>query len=375
MGTPFLDRVWAEIDLNAIDFNFNSIRTILAPTTKICCVIKANGYGHGGVKLAHEYQRLGADYLAVATAEEGLSLRKAKVDLPILVLGYVPLCYARRLAKNNITLTIYSYEYGIALSRHAKKFGYKIKAHLKLDTGMGRIGFRCLNSRYDELNKAYKICTLPNVFCEGIYTHFASADECGDYTKRQYENFCFGIKFLSDRGINFNVKHCSNSSAILRYPDFQMDMVRAGIILYGLSPSPSFGSGVFKPTMTLKSQIINVKQVYSGESVGYGRQFIAKSKTKVATLSVGYADGLARNNYKIPLTVVINGKTAPIIGKVCMDQLMVDVTNVNCKTGDSVTIFGGDSVQVKDIASSFDTIDYEVVCALSDRVKRVFVRN
>ena len=240
---------------------------------------------------------------------------------------------------------------------------------------MGRIGFRCLNSRYDELNKAYKICTLPNVFCEGIYTHFASADECGDYTKRQYDNFCFGIKYLSDRGVNFNVKHCSNSSAILRYPDFQMDMVRAGIILYGLSPSPSFGSGIFKPAMALKSQIINVKQVYSGESVGYGRQFIAKSKTKVATLSVGYADGLARNNYKIPLTVVINGKTAPIIGKVCMDQLMVDVTNVNCKTGDSVTIFGGDSVQVKDIASSFDTIDYEVVCALSDRVKRVFVRN
>ena len=322
-------RVWAEIDLNAVETNYNLIKKHKKNDVQVCCVIKANAYGHGAVEMAKFYSKLGVKYFAVSNIEEALQLREEGIDAEILVLGYtIPKC-AKILANNNVIQCVYSLEYAKLLSEQAQKDNVNVITHIKIDTGMGRIGFRCLNKEDNELDQALCVCKLKNLSIEGIFTHFAVSDEGKKgkaYTNKQIENFKYAAQWLENEGIKFKIKHCSNSGAICDYSHVNMDMVRAGIILYGLQPSfDLLNSFQLKPVMTLKTVVSHVKKINVGDSVNYGRAFVAEKEMTVATLPIGYADGFWRSNAKC-VKLTIKGNKVDIIGRVCMDQLVVDVS-------------------------------------------------
>lgn len=374
-------RTWVEIDLDHAEKNFQTIRSTLAKNVKICCVIKANAYGHGAIPMAKFYQKMRADYLAVSNIEEALQLRKNRITLPILILGYTPEECAGILALNNITQSVYSYEYGKRLADFAQEVGVQVKIHIKLDTGMGRIGFLCRKNAPNELELAKEICMQASLIPEGIFTHFAVADENADgddFTAEQLKQFTDAVDFLEKEGnIHFSIRHCANSAAIFDHPESHLDMVRAGVILYGLKPSEMMRHiPELLPVMTLKSVISHIKEVFPGETVSYGRTFLANRKTTVATVPIGYADGLWRANGMTECYMLVNGKYAPIIGRICMDQLMLDVSEIDCRVGDVVTVFCADRVcSVDSIARRNGTINYEIVCAIGERVPRAFLKD
>ena len=347
-------RTWAEIDLDRAAQNFRVVRSTVGKHVKICCVIKANAYGHGAIRMAAFYQSMNADYLAVSNVEEALQLRAHHITLPILVLGYTPEECAGILANNQITQTVYSYDYGKKLARCASDLGVRVKIHIKLDTGMGRIGFLCRSDMPNELQLVEEICREPALIPEGIFTHFAVADENeeGDeYTQKQLDFFLRGVSLLEDRGIRFAIRHCANSAAIFDHPEAHLDMVRAGIVLYGLHPSQKMRQHPpIQPIMTLKTVISHLKTIYAGESVSYGRTFLANRETAVATVPIGYADGLWRGNGMTGCYMLVQSRYAPIIGRICMDQLMLDVSEIDCQVGDVVTVViyrGGQQYQVE----------------------------
>ncbi len=366
-------RLWAEVDLGAIRHNYEQIRAKLRPETKLCCIIKANAYGHGEEAIASYYEKLGADYFAVSNLEEALLIREAGVRTPMLILGFTPADLAETLAANGITQCLYSTEYARRLSRFATEAGVTVKVHLKVDSGMNRIGFR-------SAEEAWEACGLPGLAYEGIFTHFASADE-GDggeaFTRGQYERFMGVVRGLEERGMHFAIRHCCNSAGIMDFPEYQLDMVRAGIILYGLDPSGEVKSRLdLIPAMTLRSVVSQVKTIHPGDLVSYGRRFKAERDMVLATVPVGYADGFFRSNYANGTRIYINGVACPICGTVCMDQLMVDASAVpDLKEGGSeVVIFGRAPYQtVETLAENNGTIPYEILCAVGARVPRVFV--
>ena len=371
-------RTWAEIDLDKAEKNYVKVKEAVGERVKICCVIKANAYGHGAVRMATFYQKMKADYLAVSNIEEALQLREKQITLPILVLGYTPEECAGLLACHDITQTVYSYEYGNKLARCAETLGVKVKIHIKLDTGMGRIGFLCRQDSKHELDEAKEICERESLIAEGIFTHFAVADENVDgdaFTQEQFHCFCMGVEYLEKNGIRFSIRHCANSAAIFDHPEVHLDMVRAGVVLYGLKPSEKLRHlPELQPIMTVKSVISHSKEIYPGETVSYGRTFLATRKTTVATVPIGYADGLWRGNATTECYMLVNGKYAPIIGRICMDQLMLDVSEIDCSVGDVVTVFGNDRMCSADlIARRNGTINYEIVCAIGERVPRAFI--
>lgn len=375
---PFQKRTWAEIDLDAAEHNYKTIRSQLSNNTKLCCVVKANGYGHGAIQLSKLYEKLGADFLAVSNIEEAIQLRNADVSLPILILGYTDPRCASDLAKYHISQCVFSFEYGEVLAKNAVDHGVKVTIHIKIDSGMGRIGFQCIE---EELDKAAKVCGMDGLKVEGIFTHFASADEGDggkDYTLGQYNKFMNSISYLEAKGINFNLRHCANSAAIFDYPEMHLDMVRAGIVLYGLQPSGVLHNpGVLQPVLTLKTIIDHIKTVQSGDCISYGREFKAEHEIRVATIPIGYADGLWRSNFRNHLVLEVAGKLAPVIGRVCMDQCMIDITNITEAQIDSVvTVYGtsGDN-SVDNIAAVNQTINYEIVCAVGERVPRVYKKD
>lgn len=380
----FLKRTWAQINLDAIDRNFKVIKSCLKPETMICCVIKADAYGHGAVRLAKEYTALGADWFAVSNLEEAVQLRGAGVKLPILILGYTPPCMASELYRYGITQAVVSAEYGAELSQEAVNAGVAVSAHIKLDTGMSRVGFFYQQPERDKdtINQIEKVCGLPGLKAEGIFTHFASADEGENgraYTISQYNNFKDAVSKLDARGISFKVKHCSNSAAIFDYPETQLDMVRPGIILYGLPPSGEIlGKYSLIPAMELKSTVSLVKTIPANTCVSYGRKFKSGNPVKIATVPIGYADGYPRRLYE-KACMLVCGRRAKIVGRVCMDQLMLDVTDIpDVKVGDTVTAFGSDgseSVTVDELAGYTDTINYEIICGVSKRVPRVYFKD
>ena len=373
-------RTWAEIDLDQVELNYREIRRTVGDHVKICCVIKANAYGHGATRMAKFYQQMGADYLAVSNIEEALQLREDHIVLPILVLGYTPEECAGLLALHDITQTVYSYDYGKKLAQCAERLGVRVKIHLKLDTGMGRIGFLCRQEERNELEQAIEICKDPSFLTEGIFTHLAVADENVDgdaFTSEQFSLFRYGIHTLEQAGIRFKIRHCANSAAIFDHPECHMDMVRAGIVLFGLAPSKKLRNlPHIQPTMTLKSVISHKKEVYPYETVSYGRAFLANRKTTVATIPIGYADGLWRGNGMSECYMLVQGHYAPIIGRICMDQLLLDVSEIDCQVGDVVTVFGADRICSADsIAARNGTINYEIICAVGERVPRAYIRN
>lgn len=372
---PYQKRTWTSIDLDAAEHNFREIKNRLSHSTKLCCVVKANGYGHGAVQLSKLYEKLGADYLAVSNIEEAIQLREADIKLPILILGYTDPRCAAELAKNNITQCVFSYDYGKALSDNASKENVCVRIHIKIDTGMGRIGFRC---EKHELETAADVCNLPGLKTEGIFTHFASADEGNggrEYTLEQFNKFLGAVKYLESRGIRFELRHCANSAGIFDFPESHLDMVRAGIVLYGLQPSKDLKNpGDLTPVLTLKTIIDHIKTVHSGDCISYGREFKADRDTKVATIPIGYADGLWRSNSRHNTVVEVDGKLAPIIGRVCMDQCMIDITDIpSAAINSKVTVYGtAGETSIDHIAAANETINYEIVCAIGERVPRVY---
>ena len=380
----FVKRTWAEISLDAIAHNFHEIEKKVDGRAKICCVIKADGYGHGAVELAHIYERLGADFFAVSNIDEGIEIRTSGVKLPIVILGYTPVRDAQRLAQYNISQAVFSLDYAKALSAQCAEYGCVCKIHIKGDTGMSRIGFMCQQFPRDEysIKEIYEACSLTNLQLEGLFTHFCVSDETEEgreFTTKQFNNFYHVKTELERLGLKIPVVHCSNSGAIEDYDNTYCDMVRAGIILYGLAPSPKLcGKLDLQPAMTLKTTIAYVKNLKAGADISYGRTFTAEKDMKIATVPIGYADGFVRQNAKEGY-MLVNGRRAKIVGRICMDQTMLDVTDIaDVKIGDEVIVFGtgGHGEPTADtIAENTETINYEVVCLVGKRVPRIYYKN
>lgn len=377
-------RTWAEISLNAIEHNYNVIRNKVADDTKVCCVIKADGYGHGAVELSQIYEKLGADFFAVSNIDEGIEIRKNGSKLPIVILGYTPVSEAKNLAAYNISQAVFSLEYAKELSEKCVEEDCICKMHIKVDSGMSRIGFMCQEFPRDEysIEEICEACCLPNLEVEGLFTHFCVSDEDAEgreFTNKQYENFIHVRDSLKKRGVDISVVHCSNSGAIEDYPETCCDMVRAGIILYGLAPSSKLADRLdLVPAMTLKTVVAFVKEVQKGATISYGRTFTADRKMKIATVPIGYADGFIRQNAKDGY-MMVNGKKAKIVGRICMDQTMLDVTNIeDVKTGDEVVVFGtGENGEptADSLAENTGTINYETVCLVGKRVPRIYIKD
>ncbi len=380
----FLKRTWAQIDLDAIKHNYLQVRKSVSNDTMILCVIKADAYGHGAVALASEYERLGADWFAVSNLEEAFQLRNNGIKKPILILGYTPADMAYELSKFNISQAVFSENYARQLSEFAKKNNVNIKIHLKVDTGMSRIGFIFKDKQQDQstIEKLVEVCHFDNLITEGIFTHFSVADEDGksiETTKKQFESFNYICEKLKDNNINIKIRHCSNSGGILNYPQTNLDMVRAGIILYGLFPSDyTRGKLDLIPAMSLKTVVSQVKTVPKGTAVGYGGTYITPHETKIATVPIGYADGYLRA-LSGKAEMLVNGKRASVIGRICMDQLMLDITGIdNVKENTIVTVFGkekDEEIRIEDLANIIGTINYELLCLLSKRIPRIYTQD
>lgn len=378
----YLRRTWVEIDLDAIGHNYRLIKKA-ADSVPVMCIVKADAYGHGVEHIALEYQRLGVKWLGVSNIEEAMELRRYGIDRKILILGYTPPEAVAQLSEYEITQAVFSYSYAQMLSQAAVSLGCKVRCHIKVDTGMGRIGLNCrtseaINAAADE---AESICRLEGLETNGIFTHFAVADDGvngEEFTRNQYANFIDIISALNKRGISFKYRHCCNSAATLEYPDMHLDLVRPGVILYGLAPSACMrGKYGLRPVMQLRSVISMIKKLEAGASVSYGRIFTAEHNMLLATVPIGYADGFPRvlsGNQDL----IVRGKRVPIVGRVCMDQLMIDVSNVEgVKEGDTVTIFGtdgGEEITVDELADKLGTINYELVCRMARRVPRIYHR-
>ncbi len=360
--------VCAEINLGAIKNNLTAIRKHIQPNAKLCAVVKANAYGHGAVEVSKVAVEVGADFLAVATALEGLELRRAGFNLPILVLGLIPTDAVEAAVENNLTLTVCDFDFAEKISVCATEKNLQAKVHLKIETGMGRIGI----FPDAAIEVAEKISKLPNLELEGLFTHFSDADSADKtFTYKQLELFKSTAKKIREHGILIKICHIAESAAILEIPDAHLDMVRSGIITYGLYPSDEVQKNIqLQPAMKLKAKIAYLKKISAGTPIGYGRDFIAQKDSVIATLPLGYADGYIRA-YK-NFSVEVRGCIAPIAGRVCMDQVMVDVTEVpEVQVGDEVILFGG-KISVDDAAKHLQTINYEVTCLVSSRVPRIF---
>lgn len=367
--------VWAEVDLRAVAHNMKEIRRVVKPETKMMAVVKANGYGHGAEKIARTALNHGAAYLGVATLGEGVKLRKQGIKAPILILGYTPQEQAGEILDHHITQTVFAWEMAQALSLKAGERGEKARVHIKIDTGMGRIGFL---PQKETVQIIRRIARLEGLTVEGIFTHFAVADEMDKtFTRQQFQKFTRLISHLEEAGVSIPIKHAANSAAIIDLPETHLDMVRAGIILYGLYPSQEVDRERIRlmPAMEVKAKVSFAKTAESGTSISYGRRYIAEKERVIASLPLGYADGYSRS-LSNQGQVLLGGKRVPIVGTICMDQLMVDASLVpDVKIGDEVVIIGrqgAEHIPVEEIAGRLKTINYEIVCMLSERVPRIY---
>lgn len=372
------ERVLAIIDLDAIAYNMTNIKSKAGKETGIIGIIKADAYGHGSVEISKVILENGADWLAVAVVDEGINLRKNGIAAPILLLGYTPELRLEDVVNNGFIQTVYTYETAKKLSDVAVRLGKTAVIHIKIDTGMGRIGYRVNEASADEI---VKISELPNIEVNGMFTHFSTADEKDkDYTLNQYKKFVQMDALLRERGLEIPIKHAANSAAIMDFDNMMFNMVRPGIILYGAYPSEEVNKDnlSIKPAMSVKTHVSYVKEVNEGDYISYGRKYQAVGKRIIATIPVGYADGFIRA-YSNGGKVLIKGEYAPIVGRICMDQFMVDVTDIkDVQINDEVVLIGkqgNKEITVDFIASILDTINYEVFCTLSKRVPRQYIQN
>ena len=382
-------RVEADIDLDAVRYNVETVKALNPEDRKVCLVIKADAYGHGAVTLAKEMADL-ADYYAVAEMDEAVELRNAGVTTPILILGYTDEEDFGRAIENDITIAMYDVNAAEKLSALALQMSKekgkadikKAKVHIKVDTGMSRIGFQCTD---DDLNEALKLISLEGLDVEGIFTHYAKADYMDKSdAEKQYKNFSWFVSEMESKGASFKIRHIDNSAGAMEIHSEGFDMVRLGIVIYGLYPSEEIDkSVVLKPAMTLKSRVIHIKTLPAGRGVGYGWTYVTDEPRRIATISVGYADGYPRALSNVG-RVLIHGQYAPIVGRVCMDQIMVDVTDLEKQSdtqvnvGDEVVLFGtqdGNAISVEEVAAPANSFNYEEVCNISRRVPRVYFKN
>lgn len=369
-------RVIAEIDLDAITHNYEEIKKYLPPKSKVCAVIKADGYGHGSVPIAKTLNNLGVDAFAVASSSEAVILRKNDIQKDILVLGYTSEEDYIDMVKHRIIQTVFRLDMAKRLSDVAMEMGLVAHIHLLIDTGMGRIGFM---PDKDSVALIKEIYDLPFIAVDGIFSHFARADETDkEASALQINRFKWFIQQLEDKGIAIKDLHLANSAGFIDLPQAHFDMVRVGIAMYGLYPSDEVDRTKveLKPALSLKSSVILVKDVPTGQPISYGGTYVTNKPMKVATIPVGYGDGYPRS-LSSKGSVLIRGKKAPILGRVCMDQFMVDVTDIeDVKNDDEVVLIGlsgGEIISVEDIATIMGTINYEVVCQLGKRIPRVYL--
>lgn len=372
-------RVHAEIDLDAITHNMNAMHANISENTKIMAVIKADGYGHGAVEIAEAIDDLPYVFgYAVATVEEGLILRNHGIEKPILILGYVFPEQYHDMIRARIRPTVFTSDMAEHLSFMAGRLDVDCPIHFAIDTGMSRIGYQVTEEAADEMAR---IASLPHIVVEGIFTHFAKADEADKTsTYKQLQLFEHMVDMLEERGVSIPIHHCSNSAAIVEVPEANMDLVRAGITMYGLWPSPEVDKNRIdlKPALSLVTHVAYVKELEAGREISYGGTYTTTKKQMIATIPVGYADGYART-LSNKGDVLIHGQRAPICGRVCMDQFMVDVTHIpDVKTGDKVTLIGKDGdeqITMEELGERADRFNYEFVCDLGKRIPRVYLQN
>ena len=362
---------WAEINLENLLFNLEQIKKAVGPEAKIMGVVKADAYGHG-VDVAELLQDEGVPYLGVAFLDEAIALRQKGIDrCDLFILGHTGEDQIPELVEWDVTPGVYQYEFAKALSDYCVANGSVHPVHIKVDTGMGRIGFR-----WDEAaEEIEKVAALPGIRIEGLYTHFATADAADkDFTHLQLTRYAQVVKALSDKGIEIPLKHVENSAAIIDFDKTVFNMVRPGIILYGHYPSDEVKKDklALKPVMSFKTKIVHIKTIHEGDSVSYGRRFIAERDRRIATLPVGYADGYTRMLSGKGAEVLINGKRAPVVGNICMDQCMVDITDLEgVSLYDEVELFG-ENLPAEELAEKLETISYELLCMVNKRVPRIY---
>jgi len=369
--------VWAEIDLGAIAHNTREIRRVTAPSAKVMAVVKANGYGHGAVEASREALANGAEWLGVARVAEGVAIREAGIGAPVLILGYVSPEQFGEVVRHRLSQAVYTREMVLALAEAAAIEGVRARAHFKVDTGMGRIGWV---SGLGAVKEILELARLPHLEVEGIFTHFATADSSDkSYTWNQFNKFNGLIEKLRKNGLEIPVRHAANTAALMEMPEIHLDLVRAGISVYGLYPSGEVDKSVFdlRPAMSLKAVVSYVKNVPAEFKVSYGCTFTTDKSTVIATLPVGYADGYSRL-LSSKGEVLLHGHRAPVVGRVCMDQIMVDVGHIpGVKVGDEAVLMGrqGDEeISADEVAAKLGTINYEVICMINSRVPRVYFR-
>ena len=378
-------RSWAEINLNNLEYNFLQIKKCVKqamPSAKVLGVVKADAYGHGAVQAAHALQRAGADFLAVATAGEGVELRQAGCTLPILVLGYVGDEDISLLMQFDLAAALCDMDTAKAFSNVAQQADKTIRVHIALNTGMTRVGFNTHNTKED-VQEILTALQLPGIEAEGIFTHFAVADAEGgeEFTSLQYRRFIDMCKELELHGIRPMYRHCANSGAILQHnqtfceelSNGTFNMVRAGIILYGYYPDSTVQKTIdIKPVMTVKARVAQVREVPAGESIGYGRTFTTEKPMRLAVFTLGYADGYPRCASN-QVSVMIDGKVVPTVGRICMDMSWADVTGLHVKRGDEVVVFGEGPITADTLADAANTISYEILCDIGKRVPRIYI--
>lgn len=371
--------VWAQIDLDAAAHNMRQIRKHVGPDVKIAAVVKANAYGHGSVELAKTFAENGADCFAVSSLDEAVELRRyAHIDKEIFILGHTDARRTEELLTYDIEPAVFNLKNAEFFSQEAQRLGKTLRVHIAVDTGMSRVGFQVNEFSVSEIKA---IAALPNIEIRGMFTHFAVSDiKDKTFTREQYGHFRWMCKRMEEEGIHIALRHCCNSAAVLELPEYYCDMVRPGIIMYGCEPSPDVDIKPYdlRPVMSLRCCIAHVKLIDAGATVSYGRHYTAPSRRKIATLPVGYADGYSRI-LSGKVDVLYHGHRVPQVGAICMDQCMIDVSGeANVHAGDEVVLFGrqGDSfIPIEEIAAACGTINYEIMCDISRRVPRVYMKN
>ena len=372
-----LRRTWAEIDLDALEHNYHALRKQMGPKSRFLGVVKADAYGHGAIEASRTLAELGAEYLAISNIDEARELRHHGITLPILQLGLTPADQTAEVIANNVTQAVWNEKVAEAFSAEAVRAGGRMKVHIKLDTGMSRLGFQCDEDHFAaSVDAICRACALPGLDVEGVFTHFAVSDEDAEehraYTMLQHDRFTAMIAALAERGVHFQICHCANSGATVSYPQFAHDMFRPGIIMYGIGDQADVLG--LKPLMTLKTTVGTIKEYAPGTTISYGRTFRADRPSRVGVLPIGYADGFHRalsNKWR----VWTPGGCAPIVGRICMDMCMVNLTDLpEVQEGDEVEVYGPHN-SVTEAAHLAGTISYELTCAVSKRVPRIYYRH
>lgn len=378
-----LKRTWAEVSLDNLEHNYRAIKNHIPEGCRFLGVMKADAYGHGAVPLSHALCELGAEYLAVSNLEEAIQLRRGGVRAPMLILGYTPASFADTMVFMDITQEVHSLEYAKELDTALAGTNYILNVHLKLDTGMTRIGFFAYDHERT-LPELLEVCGLPHLHVEGVFTHFCVADskapEDEAFTRTQYARFTAMLDALAAHGIRPELRHCASSGATILYPELALDMVRPGIATYGHAPSED-AEGILdlRPLMTVRTTVAQLREIPAGTSISYGRTYTAERDMRVAVLPIGYADGLLRS-LSGKVSFRIRGRMARSVGRICMDMCMVDVSEIpGIRVGDEAALFGYDTdgtlLPCERIAQQAGTISYEILCGISKRIPRIYMQD